>query len=131
MVKQQSLSLANWFQPSQIVGLEHQETCLYAEVIQVVTSRQICWVRPLLLAVGMADEEALPTRTIVSDLRLSADLLWPASLFRPALDTEVLPLLAQLNAPNTPQANSLEASKRLNHFIHQVWQAHKSEFQAS
>jgi hypothetical protein len=88
-------------------------------------------VRPLLLAVGAADDEAPLTQTIVLDLRPSADLLWPVSLFRPALDTEVLPLLAQLNAPDAPPANSPEASKHLNHFIHRVWQARKSEFQAS
>lgn len=130
-MKQQSLSLAYQFQPSQIVGLEHQETCLYAEVIQVVPSRQICWVRPLLLSVGAADDEAPPTQTIVWDLRLSADLLWPASLFRPAFDTEVLLLFSQLDVSDTTLANPQEASRQLSQFIHQVWQAHKNQFQAS
>ena len=30
------------FQPSQIVCLEHGNTCLYAEVIQVLEERQMC-----------------------------------------------------------------------------------------
>lgn len=129
------------FQPRQIVCLEHEGTRLYAEVIQVVESRQVCWVRPLLL-VEFSNLTQLPEvtsgRTLTDcnhqsidpplyDLRPTADLLWPLSLFRPALDTEVLPLLVQLLA-REPQLDPLcTAGQQLNQFIHQVWQARQPE----
>ena len=79
------------FQPSQIVYLESPSgERLYTEVIQIVKSRELAWVRPLMLA--SAREEASRSPTLY-DMRDSADLLWPLALFRPALDTEVIPLL--------------------------------------
>jgi len=39
------------FAPYQIVCLEHQQSYLYGEVIQVIESKNLCWMRPLLLAV--------------------------------------------------------------------------------
>ncbi len=65
------------FQPLQIVCLEHLATCLYAEVIQVVESRQVCWVRPLLL-VQYSTEEPL-----VIDLRSTIDFALVFSFFSP------------------------------------------------
>ncbi len=108
------------FQPRQIVCLEHQDSCLYAEIIQVVESRQVGWVRPLLLA-EYADSENL----LLYDLRASADLLWPIALFHPALDTEVMPLLVQLLASEPPLDRDLVAFTRLHQFIYQVWQFQK------
>ncbi len=35
------------FQAGQIVFLEYGDSRLYAEVIQVVVERNLCWVRPL------------------------------------------------------------------------------------
>ena len=108
------------FQPRQIVCLEHQATHLYAEVIQVVESRQIGWVRPLLLAeFPLGDSQSQP---LIYDLRSSADLLWSLALFRPALDTEVMPLLLQLLASEPPIDRDPVASSRLHQFIHQAWQ---------
>ena len=115
------------FQPRQIVCLEHAGTCLYAEVIQVVVSRRLCWVRPLLLGVlaaGFQYDQPSP----LYDLRSSTDLLWPVTLFRPALDTEVLPLLTQLLALEPPPERDSVAQQQLNQFIHQVWQAHPDAF---
>lgn len=37
------------FQPSQILYIEQDTTRLYAELVQVVTERALCWVRPLAL----------------------------------------------------------------------------------
>ncbi len=113
------------FQPHQIVCLEHQGTCLYAEVIQVVVSRQLCWVRPLLIGslTPIASDESLPLK----DLRNGSDLLWPLALFRPALDTEVIPLLAMLPPLSQSERNPV-AGQQLNQFIHQVWQADKGAF---
>lgn len=131
-MKQESIGSAPNFQPRQIVCLEHEATCLYAEVIEVIASRQVCWVRPLLLAVPAAtDTNDLLPRETLWDLRLGADLVWPISLFRPALDTEVIPLLVQLDDSGTPCESNPEAHRQLSCFVHQVWQAYQSAFQAS
>jgi len=124
-VKQISIGSAQKFQPRQIVCLEHESTCLYAEIIEFVELRQVCWVRPLMLAVLEIGNEEPST---LYDLRLGADLLWPASLFRPALDTEVIPLLVQLNVLNSQALICSEAHQQLCRFVREVWQAYKSAF---
>ena len=134
-MKQDSIGSASQFQPRQIVCLEYETIRLYSEVIEVVVSRQLCWVRPLALAVSQVDHDPLslfsPEQTIVYDLRQGADLLWPASLFRGALDTEVIPLLVQLENPNDVQlANNSEAHKQLSRFVLKVWQAYKDAFKS-
>lgn len=131
-MKQVSIGSAQKFQPRQIVGLEHKTTRLYAEIIEFVESRQVCWVRPLILAVSMADSDSSlitsQAQLTLYDLRLGADLLWPASLFRPALDTDVIPLLVQLNNPDAQAVNSSDAHNQLSVFVREVWQAYKSAF---
>ena len=107
------------FQPRQIVCLTHQATHLYAEVIQVVESRQIGWFRPLLLVELFEDERLLTSPTLL-DLRSGADLLCPPSLFRPAIDTEVVPLLMRLSALEPPLERDPVAFKRLHQFIQQA-----------
>lgn len=134
-MKQDSIGSASKFQPRQIVRLEYENIRLYSEVIEVVVSRQVCWVRPLLLAVSQVDHEPLPLfspqQTVLYDLRQGADLLWPASLFRGALDTEVIPLLVQLENPDDAQlANNSEAHKQLSCFVLKVWQAYRDTFKA-
>ncbi|WP_016950600.1 hypothetical protein [Anabaena sp. PCC 7108] len=105
------------FQPGQIVSLDYGNRNLYAEVIQIVISRDLCWVRPLLLA-NFAYE--LP---LINDLRDAPDLFWPVNLFRPAMDTEVIALLSQLS-PKQPKADiDSVAQDYLNQFIHQFWQS--------
>jgi hypothetical protein len=119
------------FQPCQIVCLEHQQTVLYAEIIQILATRSMLWLRPLMLAVGpvlnrpaFADE----LRELY-DLRHGADLVWPQSLFRLALDTEVIPLLTQLQSLPPPEPGfSPIAHDRLRSFVQQVWQAHPEAF---
>ncbi len=131
-MKQGSIGSVHKFQPRQIVCLEHENTRLYAEIIEVVASRQVCWVRPLMLAVAAVGNDslavALPEQLTLYDLRLGADLVWPASLFRPALDTEVIPLLVQLDDPDAQFTNSPDAHKQLSYFVREVWQAYKSAF---
>jgi hypothetical protein len=114
------------FQPRQIVCLEHQATHLYAEVIQVVKSRQIGWLRPLLLAEFSPSDRSLES-PLLCDLRPSADLLWPLALFRPALDTEVMPLLVQLLTSEPPLDPDPVAFTRLQQFIHQAWQGQRNK----
>ena len=132
-MKQVSIGSAYNFQPRQIVCLEHENTCLYAEIIDVVASRQICWVRPLMLSVPVVGNDPMlvvsPQERVLYDLRLGSDLLWPASLFRHALDTEVIPLMVQLGNPDDGTRNNSDAHKQLSCFVRQVWQAYKSAFQ--
>ena len=107
------------FQPGQILSLDNGNENLYCEVIQVLTDRELCWVRPLLLS-NYTHEQ--PT---VVDLRDASDLLWPISLFRPAMDTEVISLLSQL-LPKEPKIDiDSVAQQQLHQFIHQVWQDHQ------
>lgn len=134
-MQQASITANHNFQPCQIVFLEYENARLYAEVIQVVTVRQICWVRPLMLAVFGSDCADVEPK--LHDLRESADLLWPLKLFQPALDTEVIPLIGQLQAFDAilDGSNSTSLSVRaqlahqhLSHFVRQVWQAHQRDF---
>ena len=107
------------FQARQIVSLDYSNQNLYAEVIEIVVSRQLCWVRPLLL---VNSTQELP---LVIDLRNVSDLLWPLDLFRPALDTEVIAFLGQLFATELKFEPDLGAKQQFNLFIHQLWQAHQ------
>ncbi|MDZ8106066.1 MAG: hypothetical protein RM338_10660 [Nostoc sp. DedQUE12a] len=109
----------DFLQPGQIVSLKHGERNLYAEVIQFVVSRQLCWVRPLLM-VTFIEESPL-----ITDLRDASDLLWPADLFQPALDTEVITLLSQVLAKQPKAELDSAAKQQLNQFIHQLWQAYQ------
>lgn len=110
------------FQPYQMVCLENGGDRLYAEVIQVVRSRHMAWVRPLML-VKSSQTLAEESSAILYDLRQGADLLWPVSGFRVALDIEVIPLLTELKMPQTELSASPIASKQLRNFIEQVWEA--------
>ncbi|MCP6762769.1 MAG: hypothetical protein NHB32_29320 [Fischerella sp. CENA71] len=109
------------FQPGQIVSLEHDDTKLYAEVIQVVISRHLCWVRPLLLLVKSSEPP------LINDLREASDLLWPLDLFQPALDTEVISILSQVLAKEPKPEIDSPTKQLLHQFIHEVWQAYKKQ----
>ncbi len=107
------------FQPGQIVSLEHGDTKLYAEVIQVVLTRQLCWVRPLLLVTNSSEPP------LINDLREASDLLWPINLFRPALDTEVISILGEVLAKEPKPGVDSTANQQFHQFINQVWQDYK------
>jgi hypothetical protein len=79
-----------------------------------------------MLAVPMSLES--PEDLILYDLRSGPDLLWPASLFFRALDTEVIPLLVQLNNSNTESIDKSDAHKQLSSFVRKVWLAYKNYF---
>ena len=125
--------------PTEIVCLEHQNLCLYAELIQVITARQRCWVRPLCLSVA-PEVIASPqlNRSVIYDLRTCSDLLWPLGFFRPAVDLEVIPLLAQLppdQSPPNPDPSLLceqlkGAQQQLRQLMQSIWQAHPEAFSA-
>ncbi len=154
---------------NQIASLEHEETNLYGEVIQIVPRRKLCWFRPLCLVIPNsieADDRSPresfsdswgvtlppesgttlfaqqttkrfpqntspyfpPQENRLINLQFGSDLLWPAILFRPALDTEVIHFLAQLQEANQTSIDSTLNKKYFNTFIHQVWQAHQDKF---
>lgn len=46
------MTQSSQFQSRQILCLEHGQSRLYAEVIQVVQDRPVCWLRPLILEVA-------------------------------------------------------------------------------
>jgi hypothetical protein len=98
------------FSPNQIVCIDRSPNLLLlAEVIQMVPERDRCWARPLALA--QVEEYQLK---LLHDLREASQLILPASFFREALDTEVLPLMTELFQWNQPQALSKETSQREN-----------------
>jgi hypothetical protein len=72
--------LKPFFKPSQIVCLEHQNNYLYGEVIQIIESRQLCWMRPLMLAVFANDiptVNSLQEAEELWDVRLTSDVAYP------------------------------------------------------
>jgi hypothetical protein len=118
------------FQPYQIVFLEHGCTRLYAEMVQFVESRDLCWVRPLaLVSVDVSIEFRNWTdydRLTIQDLREGSDLMCPAVLFQEALDVEVIPLMTHLHEDSKVKGSI--AHQSLHEFIQQIWQARPELF---
>jgi hypothetical protein len=117
--------------PSQIVYLRHEDVTLYAEVIQMAIARPLCWVRPLALVetVSQPQIDDATTSTKIYNLKEGSDLLWPISLFHPAMDTDVVPLLVSLETEKRIHDVDAIAPKKLRHFIQCVWEAHSSIFE--
>lgn len=81
----------------QIVFLECRQIRLYAEVIQVLEDRAMGWVRPLALAQGEIIQplgQPLGMGAIAD--AAAPDMVWPIRDLTPALDTDVMPLMAQI-----------------------------------
>jgi hypothetical protein len=98
------------FIPNQIICIDRSpDLLLLAEVIQMVPERERCWARPLALA--QVEEYQLK---LLHDLREAPQLILPASFFREALDTEVLPLMTELFQWNQPQALAKETAQGEN-----------------
>lgn len=125
------------FQPYQIVCLQHDNRLLYAEVIQTIEPRKTCWVRPLALkqvsiAESTLDLNALSWDAQVYDLRQGSDLLLPISLFRLAMDTEVLEVLDQLHELPVISDAAIAAQaihRQLNQLVQEICQAYPTAFQ--
>jgi hypothetical protein len=122
------------FAPYQIVCLEHQQSYLYGEVIQVIESKNLCWMRPLLLAVfprrvGTVDN-FLEAKELL-DLRFTSDVAYPVALFRPALDTEVIPLIGQLEILDETKEPNSSSKQKLRQFLEQIWQDNQEYFLAT
>ena len=122
------------FAPYQIVCLEHQQSYLYGEVIQVIESKNLCWMRPLLLAVfprvvGTVDN-FLEAKELL-DLIFTSDVAYPVALFRPALDTEVIPLIGQLEILDETKEPNSSSKQKLRQFLEQIWQDNQEYFLAT
>ncbi|MEM6613355.1 MAG: hypothetical protein AAF652_14070 [Cyanobacteria bacterium P01_C01_bin.72] len=129
----------------QILCLDYEGNCLYGELIQLIPQRQLCWLRPLCLVISASVDSDIFTpsksgtfpesinssssdENVVIDLRSGADLLWPASLFRPALDTEIINLIPHLKDISHYSSVKKSGQKCLNKFMQLVWQAHQDKF---
>lgn len=115
----------------QIFYLEQGENRLYGELIQFVEERHLCWLRPIALycpSTSGASTGAAFSGAAFYDLRQGADLICPDTLLRLAMDSEVLPILAQLHDLKDEAALSHNA-ERLRQFVQQLWQAEPEAFQ--
>jgi len=129
----------------QILCLDYEGNYLYGEVIQLIPQRQLCWLRPICLVIstevdstmfavcnGKSLQESINSgssdESVVVDLQSGADLLWPSSLFRPALDTEIINLIPQLKDISHCSSVKKSGQKCLQKFMHLVWQAHQDKF---
>ena len=122
------------FAPHQIVCLENAQSYLYGEVIQVIESKNLCWMRPLLLAVFppvvRAVDNFLEAKELL-DLRFTSDVAYPLPLFRPALDTEVIPLIGQLETLDETKEPNPSSKQKLRQFLEQIWQDNQEHFLAT
>ncbi|HLO50315.1 MAG TPA: hypothetical protein VK211_18005 [Kamptonema sp.] len=124
-----SIDLLSNFQPNQIVCLEFGGRCLYAEIIQVVSVRGLCWARPLMLVEFTSLGDSVADRKhILWDLRGGSDLLWPLSLFRVVIDTEAIAFLTELQLLESEEKDAVIAHRQLRDFVGKVWEALPSAF---
>lgn len=129
--------------PSQILYLEHGSSRLYAEAIQIVSKRQVCWARPTLLIQNLPEGGSSSVRQAVIadaaqsiehshltlyDLDGCPDLIWPIEPFHLAYDLDFFSLLIQLKI--TPDdITQQKSSCHLNDFIQSFWRSHPDIFQ--
>ena len=134
--------------PSQVLYLEHGSARLYAEAIQIVEARQLCWVRPTLLiqdlptqqgdAQALADRQAAIATAAVNpessslslyDLENCPDLIWPTAFFSIAFDVDFFALLVQLK--RCPNSCTHSSQRQLDEFVRSFWLAHQDTFRAT
>jgi hypothetical protein len=108
------------FCPDQIICIESDELRLFAEVIQVIPERDRLWARPLALAA----QDGFNLK-LLHDLRSASQLILPPALFRPAYDTEVIPVMSELfqremefKLESTTELNGWQA---LHAFMANLW----------
>ena len=145
--------------PSQILYLEHGSTRLYAEAIQIVEARQLCWARPTLLIqdlpvrdlldsqsdapkldaqdlmdrqAAIATAAACPESSDLSfyDLEDCPDLLWPIAFFSVAFDVDFFALLVQLKR-HPRNTTQGRPQRQLSEFVRSFWLAHKDAFKTN
>ena len=115
------------FKINQIICLEDVDTRLYGEVIQLIPDRKICWFRPICMTIGELNLDSGIERGQLVCLDSSSDLLWPISLFRPALDMEVISLLSELDDSKN-LGSQVSNHQHFNRFVRQVWESNQDKF---
>ena len=111
------------FSPHQVVCLEGKNKSLFCEVIDVITSRSLCWVRPVLLVMNYNPNLLNPkTSGDVYDLRFTADLLWKIDDFRNVLDVEYLEFFVQLEDFKFDEQQLQLAHQKLSYFVRDLSQ---------
>ncbi|MEM6450017.1 MAG: hypothetical protein AAF703_06865 [Cyanobacteria bacterium P01_D01_bin.105] len=129
--------------PSQILFLEHGTSRLYAEAIQIIAPRRLCWARPTLLIQGLPAGDSLaeerqcmiaaaaaePARSELQlyDLEDSPDLIWPIELFEIAYDVDFFSLLVKLKM-NPDEVALRVGIRRLNTFLRNFWKSQPHAF---
>ena len=109
------------FIPSQIVCLDSPNYSLYCEVIEIITSRFLCWVRPVILVNKQEKKpDYLTDKTCVYDLRFTSDLLWKIDDFRIVLDTEYIEFFADLQDFEFEEDKLAIAQQKLRLFIQEI-----------
>ncbi len=127
--------------PSQILYLEHGPSRLYAEAIQIVSERRLCWSRPVLLIKGLPEDVPTEKRQdaiahtvqqpdqsqlALYDLEGCPDLIWPIDPFQLAYDLDFFSLIVQLKM--TPNGTTQRSSRQLSEFIRSFWETHTDTF---
>lgn len=112
--------------PGQIIYLSWANDRLYAEVIQIQSERCLAWLRPLVL-VSRADILFLSTgltgETVATCLgdNQGPDLIWPLQDIYPALDTDVIGVLASVHHINQTLPDHSTQLTALQQFIAGLW----------
>ena len=67
---------------------------------------------------------------ILVDLYRNVDLLFPLDLFRVAFDTEIMPILSQIDPdPHSGSHDTRSSRQCLNWFLKEIWQTNQDKFQ--
>lgn len=98
---------------------QREKLHLFAEVIDNISISSRCWARPL--AIARSNPESFELE-FLHDLRDASQLILPSNLFRYALDTEVIPLIAELYNPTKELTRSENAQSILYQFISELYQ---------
>ena len=110
------------FIPSQIVCLESHNNSLFCEVIEIISIRSLCWVRPIILVNSTENSSNFYNykNKNICDLRFTSDLLWDIADFRVVLDTEYLDFFVGLEDFEFQEDNLKLANKKLRSFIQEL-----------
>lgn len=95
-----------------IVFINHKGTSLYGELVQTVESRNLCWLRPLLLHASDGDSEA----SSVVNLRNGPDVICSNQIIQPVLDTDWLDLSSKL-CEGDEACSFSQANQHLRQFL--------------
>ena len=100
------------FAKYQVVFIRHESACLYGELIQTMTDRNTCWLRPLALCVEVPEEKNFS----VFDVRNGPDIICPSNLPQPTLDEDWLLVLEKMSSAKEP-CDFSQANQHLRLFL--------------